>query len=150
MVIPVTSRKRFFERIVRHNRTALPVELRRFANSGSFNLMKVWYDYQRVHFEVAIDQQINRIEIGLHFEDGPASTIAYLAILDSRILEIKELLGHQAELERWTLSWGRIYELHPLGELTDDVAKVCAGRLAAYISVLQPIVVASGVRHERE
>ena len=149
-VIPVTARKRFFDQIIRHNRKVLPAEYQRFTNSGSFNLMKVWFDYQRVHYEVVIDQQISRLEIGLHFEDGPASTMAYLAILDSRILEIKERLGHQAELERWTQSWGRIYELHPLGDLTDGVSSMCAERLAAYISVLQPIIETSGVRHERE
>ena len=93
---------------------------------------------------------IMRIEVGLHFEDGPASTLAYLNILDGRIVELKDVLGHQAELERWTQSWGRVYELHPLEPLTPAVTNRIGERLALYISTLWPIVRAANVRHERE
>ena len=112
--------------------------------------MKVWYGYQRIHFEVVLDQQINRIEVGLHFEDGPASTIAYLELLDGQILALKETLGYQMELERWTQSWGRIYELHPLNELTPDVTRLIANRLDLYIRTLWPIIESAGVQHVRE
>jgi hypothetical protein len=124
--------------------------MRKFTHSGSFNLMKVWYDYQRIHFEVVLDQQINRIEVGLHFEDGPASSLAYIDVLDRRILELKETLGYQTELERWTQSWARMYELHPLTELTDAVTENMACRLDLYIRTLWPIVNTAGVVHLRE
>ena len=57
------------------------------------------------------------IEVGLHFEDGPVSTAAYLAYFDAHIVERKHELGPELELERWTPSWGRIYELVPLTRL---------------------------------
>ena len=149
-VISVVARRRFFDGIVRRCRTSLPPEMRKFTHSGSFNLMKVWYDYQRIHFEVVLDQQINRIEVGLHFEDGPASSLAYIDVLDRRILELKETLGYQTELERWTQSWARMYELHPLTELTDAVTANMAARLDLYIRTLWPIVETAGVVHLRE
>lgn len=149
-VITVVARRRFFDGIVKSCRQSLPGDLRKFTHSGSFNLMKIWYGYQRIHFEVVLDQQINRIEIGLHFEDGPASTIAYLDLLDQRILELKEIFGYQMELERWTQSWGRIYELHPLTELTPDVIATVAARVDLYIRTLWPIVESAGVVHVRE
>jgi len=149
-VIPVADRKRFFASTVRTARGLLPTDLTRFQHHGTFNLMKIWYGYHRIHFEVVLDQQINRIEIGLHFEDGPASTLAYLDLFDRQILEIKETLGHQTELERWTQSWGRIYELWPLENLTAEVGDRTGERLALYIRTLWPVVASSGIVHLRE
>ena len=97
--------------------------------------MKIWFDHYRVHYEVVLDQQINKIELGLHFEDGPASSLAFLALLDRRILEIKDHLGPEIELERWTQSWARLYELRPLVAIDDRVCDDCAKRLAAMICI---------------
>jgi hypothetical protein len=148
-MIPVAARKAFFAGIVSRLRSDLPLDLRNFRHRGDFNLMKVWYDHYRVHYEVVIDQQIGMLEIGLHFEDGPASTLAFLALLDRRILEIKDVLGPQIELERWTQSWARIYELTPLGVIDDEACGHCGERLAALVAYLQPIIAGSGVILER-
>ena len=149
-VISVPDRRRFFAAVARTAKAELPANLAAFHNSGTFNLMKVWFTYQRVHFEVVLDQSIDRIEIGLHFEDGPASSLAYLALLDQHILAIKEVLGVQSDLERWTQSWVRIYELLPLGELTAERGVEVGHRLGLYIKTLWPLVESSGIRHERE
>lgn len=148
-VITVAVRRRFFAAIVKHLRDRLPQDFRRFSHRGDFNLLKIWWDNPRVHFEVVIDQQIDRIEVGLHFEDGPVSTIAYLHALESRVLELKHELGHELELERWTTSWGRIYELSPLETIDDKTTKRIARRVERFIVVLQPIVVAADVPPER-
>jgi hypothetical protein len=147
--IPVGARKAFFGGIVNRLRNELPPELRDFRHRGDFNLMKVWYEHYRVHYEVVIDQQIDKLEVGLHFEDGPASSIAFLAMLDARILEIKDVLGPDVELERWTQSWARIYELMPLGPIDDASCGHCAERLAAMIAYLQPIVRSAPIPLER-
>ena len=148
-VFAVADRRRFFAAIVTHLRKSLPEEHRRFAHRGDFNLMKIWWDNPRVHFEVVIDQQIDRVEVGLHFEDGPASTLAYLRALDARVLELKHELGHHVELERWTASWGRLYELTPLEAIDERAGKRLAPRIERFIGALQPIVEAAGVPPER-
>jgi hypothetical protein len=148
-IIQVQARKAFFAGIVRELNAGLPPELREFRHRGDFNLMKVWYGHYRVHYEVVIDQQIDRIEIGLHFEDGPASTLGFLTLLDARILEIKDRLGPEVELERWTQSWGRIYDLRSLTTLDDWIAIPCGKRLVEFITLLQPMIDASGIRLER-
>ena len=148
-IIPVQARKAFFAGIVRELKAGLPPGYQSFRHRGDFNLMKVWFDHYRVHYEVVIDQQIGMIEIGLHFEDGPASTLGFLALLDARILEIKDRLGPEIELERWTQSWGRIYDLRPLTTLNERITVPCGKRLVELITVLQPIVDASGIRLER-
>jgi hypothetical protein len=148
--IPMNARKAFFSGVIRNLKQSLPSDLARFrSRGGEFDLIKIWYDHYRVHYEVVLDQKINKIEIGLHFEDGPASSAAFLALLDARILEIKDRLGHEVELERWTQSWARIFEHHPLIEPDARVIDLVSRRTQAFIEVLQPIVASSGVRLER-
>jgi hypothetical protein len=134
------NRRDFFAVIVADARANLPPELARFRHRMNSMLLKLDYGNDRIHYEVWADGARGRIEIGLHFEDGPASTMAYLAYFDQRIVEIKHLLGPQIELERWTTSWGHLFESERLGRLDRRLAETVARRLAAQIAVLQPMV----------
>lgn len=147
--IPMRARDAFYARVTQRLRRSLAPELQRFTARPMFNIMKVAYDNERIHYEVVLDVSRRWLEIGLHFEDGPASTIAYLAHFDGRIVELKDLLGPEIEIERWTQSWGRIYELWPLDGVDQAVADRVADRLAAYVSTLQPIVESLGIPPER-
>lgn len=148
--IPMHQRKAFFSGIIEGLSQYLPAELKDFRHrGGDFSLIKIWYDHYRVHYEVALDQQIGKIEIGLHFEDGPASSLQYLALFDAQILEIKDRLGVDVELERWTQSWARIYELRPLTTLDDNMLRTCIERLARFIIEFQPIVAGANIQLER-
>ena len=111
-------------------------------------LLKLDYGHDRIHYEVWADGLRGRLEIGLHFEDGQASTAAYLAYFDARIVEIKHLLGPQIELERWTASWGHLFESEPLARLDRRFAEIVARRLTAQIAVLQPMVEEAAVPRE--
>lgn len=145
----VASRNAFFKRIGEQLARRLPSELAGFTARPYFNIMKVSYANERVHYEVAFDIHRRTMEIALHFEDGPISTLAYLSYFDQRILELKHTLGHQIELERWTVSWGRIYEIWPFDDLDTTTAERVAVRLAEYIAILQPLVEACGIAPER-
>ena len=72
----------------------------------------------------------------------------YLAYFDSRIVEIKHLLGPQIELERWTTSWGHLFESERLDRLDDRFAGMVARRLASQIAVLQPMVEEAAIPRE--
>jgi hypothetical protein len=108
-------------------------------------LLKIDYGNDRIHFEVWVDTLRERIEIGLHFEDGPLSTAAYLEYFDARIVEIKHQLGPTIELERWTPSWGHVFDSLPLVPLDAEFAASAARRLSAQIAFLQPMVVEAAV-----
>lgn len=127
--------------------SSLPPDLTGFHHRANAALLKLDYGNDRVHFEVWIDGARNRVEIGLHFEDGPASTAAYLAFFDARIVEIKHHLGWEIELERWTLSWGHLFESVPLLPLNDAFVDAVADRLSRQITILQPLVVEAAVPH---
>lgn len=145
----VAQRYAFFGRVVERTRQYLPPELAAFSARPAFHLVKLAYGNERIHYEVAVDNSRRLLEIALHFEDGPISTLAYLRWFDPQIVELKDLLGPEIELERWTMSWGRLYELWPLESLARPVADRVAVRLGTYITTLQPRVEEAGITPER-
>ncbi|HEU5432798.1 MAG TPA: hypothetical protein VFU81_14115 [Thermomicrobiales bacterium] len=143
------TRRAFFTEIVDDLRPLLPPELANFSHRANPVLLKIFFDNERVHYEVAAYGQLDALEIGLHFEDGPVSTAAYLAWFDRQIVELKHDLGPQLELERWTATWGHLYEIQPLARLDRRLASATAHRLAALIATLQPLVIAAAIPPER-
>lgn len=137
---PTYSRATFFDDITRYLRVELPEDLRGFRVRQTSFLMKLYYQNERVHFEVWVDPVRQQIEIGLDFEDGAASTAAYLAFFDQRIVEIKEQTGPTLELERWTKTWGHFVEVYPIEPLTRERALMIGDRMVTFLSVLQPLI----------
>ena len=142
-------RRDFFDAVIDRLRVHLPAPLADFRHKASMGQVKVFYGNERVHYEVWTDGQRGQIELGLHFEDGPVSTAAFLTFFDARIVEIKHDLGPELELERWTASWGHLFEIWPLTRLDDALAERAARRLAALIAAVQPLVDAAAVPSER-
>lgn len=149
LAAPVIRRHDFFADVVAHLRPSLADDLQAFQHKLNASLLKVYFDNERIHYEVWANSHTRTIEIGLHFEDGPLSTAAYLAHFDAHIVELKHQLGSEVELERWTSSWGHLFELMPLTTLDARLARQVAGRLAAIIQVLQPLVVSAQIKPER-
>jgi hypothetical protein len=138
---PTLTRRDFFSEVAETARRALPPDERELATRQTMNLLKLHYGANyRVHYEVSIVIEKQYVELGLHFEDGPPSTARLLRHFDACILELKHELGPQAELERWTQSWGHLFELWPLEPLTPAFAARLAERLARYVAVLQPLL----------
>jgi hypothetical protein len=135
------TRRDFFSDIAEETRRLLPPERQGFEQRATMNLLKVHYGANyRIHYEVWINTEKEHVELGLHFEDGPTSTERLLRHFDACILEIKDELGTQVELERWTQSWGHLFELHPLETLDQAFVGRLSMRLVRYISLLQPIL----------
>jgi hypothetical protein len=143
------TRRDFLAEVVDRLRAELPNEFASFHEKRNQHLLKVYYGNEKVHYEVWFINQPRLIEIGLHFEDGPASTAAYLTYFDQYVVELKHELGPEMELERWTQSWGHVYELIPRMPLSERYAAQIGTRLAKYVSILQPLVEAAGIDAER-
>lgn len=140
-IVPLLTRKEFFADLAEQVQRQRPADQRTLESRATMNLLKLHYGANyRIHYEVWINTERGYVELGLHFEDGPASTWQLLQHFDTCILEIKDELGVQAELERWTQSWGHLYELHPLQPLTDDFVTMLAERVVRFIAILQPIL----------
>ena len=122
-------------------RQQLPLELQDFQVAGpTMNLVKFHYGHRAIHYEVWVNGRDRHIEIGLHFEDGPESTEQLLLWLDRHILELKHELGPETELERWTQSWGHLYQHLPYQPLTEALAEEIGRRLARFIVVVEPLL----------
>jgi hypothetical protein len=138
---PVLTRKEFFAELTETIRRMLPADRQALETRATMNLLKLHYGANyRIHYEVWINAERGFVELGLHFEDGPASTALLLRHFDAFIFEIKDELGVEAELERWTQSWGHLFEIHPIQPLTDDFISALAARVVRYIDILQPIL----------
>ncbi|MGB2694289.1 MAG: hypothetical protein WBD55_03775 [Dehalococcoidia bacterium] len=106
-----------------------------------WSLLNVWFDQPTVHYEVWVQKKNARIEIGLHFEGERDDNYRWAEVLAGRALEIQAQLGPTVELEEWTSSWTRLHETLVLdGKLNETLAAEVAGRLAAFIEVLEPIM----------
>jgi hypothetical protein len=138
---PLTRRDFFSDLTAAVQTTLASRDERELTAHQTMNLLKLHYGANyRVHYEVWISTDKGHVELGLHFEDGPASTERLLRHFDACIIELKHELGPDAELERWTQSWGHLFELHPLEPLSASFAARLGERVARYIDVLQPLL----------
>ena len=118
---------------------SLPLELRGFEHRRSHGVMKFHYGRPETHFETWRHSGQGRMEVGLHFEGSRDLNSAGLEFFRAHMVEVKGGLP-RAELEPWDRGWARLYETFPAAELDLDVLDETAGRLAAYIVSLQPLV----------
>jgi hypothetical protein len=137
---PLLTRRDFFHDVAEALPPLLPESLRGFQTYTTRNLLKLSYGHSRIHYEVWANARDRHIEIGLHFEDGPDSTERLLRFFDAHIIEIKHELGPGFELERWTNSWGHLFQLLPYQPLTDKLTQEISLMLARMIILLQPML----------
>ena len=107
---------------------------------GEEDLVQVWFGNPALHYEIWIRSRLATIEIGLHFEAEPLTNARLLAAFRARDRAVRRALGSDARIEDWDKGWARIWE--PVSFERLDVALLAhvATRLAAYISVLEPIL----------
>ena len=134
------TRREFFAAVRDRLQVRLPAERQNIRFQTSHRQMKLYYSQYKLHYEVWTNGRDHHIEIGLHFEEGPESTEALIRFFDQHILEIKHELNPDVELERWTNSWGRIFQLLPYQPLTEELAVDVGDRLRDMIVVLQPLL----------
>jgi hypothetical protein len=121
-------------------RGKLPAGLKDYDYRLFGSWLKVFYGEPRVHFELWFYGHDARYEIGLHFEADQQTNRMLLDYFDSRLVEVKDELGPEIELEQWTKTWSRLYEVHPV--ISDDAILLerATDRMAEVIRVLQPLL----------
>jgi hypothetical protein len=118
----------------------LPIELRGFeSRRGPGRLLKLHYGRPEAHFEAWHHTAVGRFEVGLHFEGRAEFNAAAFDHFRRRMLEVKAGLP-RAELEPWDKGWARLYETVPAPFLSDELVALAGGRLATFITTLQPML----------
>lgn len=131
----------FFQALASSLAQRLPGPMKEFhAVRGPGRLLKIHYGHPETHFEVWHHRAVGRLEVGLHFEGPSGLNSAGHAFFRTRIVEIKSALP-RAELEPWDRGWARLYETAPAPELSERTLGLAVERLAAYATVLQPMLI---------
>lgn len=131
----------FLDLVVRETRPQLPSSLRAFHTWKRYTLVQLYYARRSIHYEVWVrGGNVHALEIGLHCEADAATNMRLLARLYDYMFEIQDALGSRVEAEQWTKSWTRVHELVPYDKLDEATARESGKRLAALITVLQPII----------
>lgn len=134
----------FLNLVAQETRAALPTSLRRFHTWKRYTLVQLYYRQRKIHYEVWVrGGNVHALEIGLHCEADAATNTRLLALLDAHMFEIRHVLGERVESEQWTKSWTRVHELVPYQKLDAATARDTAQRIAAMITVLEPIIAPS-------
>lgn len=119
-------------------RERLPDEIRDFQWEASF-LAKLWFGNHDLHYEITPRERAGVIEIGLHFESDPLTNARLLAAFQANANVVRSALP-QAKLEQWDRGWCRVWEALPYRRADLDLARELAGRVAAYVVALEPIL----------
>ena len=121
-------------------RPLVPRDLREFRSGAQWSyLVKIHYGNRDLHYEASHRARLHTVEIGLHFEADDLTNARLLGAFRAHERKIHRKLP-TARFEEWDRGWTRIWE--PVAyerfdaALRDDLAE----RLAAYISVLEPVL----------
>lgn len=126
-------------------RARLPPDLHRFTYKAHGSLAQLHFGDPKVHYEAWFHWRTGRIELGLHFEREERTNDLLFRWFDRHILEIKDELGPEVELERWDRGWARLYETWPCEKVDPRFRAEMVRRLAQIIAVLQPMLEAMAV-----
>lgn len=111
----------------------LPSSLQGAHTRIRYGMLQLHYGNPRIHYEVWLVHKTGRIEIGLHFEADREANHARATELAERVLELREVLGPEVELEEWTPSWTRLHLTLPLGKLDAALSAEVADKLASIV-----------------
>jgi hypothetical protein len=102
---------------------------------------KFWFQRRQFHFEVLLRKR-KYVEAALHLEEAdPHMNRSVCRYLRKRWKNIQKQLGKDMTMgRRGTKGWRHVSEHFPRTELTEDYVGKVAQRIAAYISVLEPMV----------
>jgi len=113
----------------------LPDELRPPQSRIRYGMLQLHYGDPRIHYEVWLVRKTGLIEVGLHFEADRDMNLARAEGLAQRVLELREFLGPDAEIEQWSPSWTRLHLTVPIRALDDALCDEVAGRLASLLRI---------------
>lgn len=120
-------------------RDRVPVDLRSFRYEAVSFQSKLWFGNKALHYEIWPRERLGTIEIGLHFEADPLTNARLLAAFAANAKAIHRTLA-DARIEEWDKGWARVWEALPHRRPDAELASLLAGRLASYVTALEPIL----------
>ncbi len=103
-------------------------------------MAKLWSGNRQLHYEAWMRDRLGVIEIGLHFEADTLTNARLIAAFRAHERAIRRALGADARIETWDRGWARVWEPIPLAMLDQLFLERIGGRIAAYITALEPLL----------
>lgn len=131
--------KDFLQGVAERTRKSLPEDYRDFKSRRRGSLIQFWYAVPKIHYEVWVQRQRGRVEVGLHLEAKKRLNDQLLRFFAQRFIGVQAELDPNVELEQWTRSWGRVHCFIPFEHLDETLCNEVAEKLARMIVVLEPM-----------
>jgi hypothetical protein len=110
-------------------------------HSTAYSYMaQLWSGNKQLHYEAWIRDRLGVIEIGLHFEADTLTNARLLAAFRAHERAIRRALGPDVRIETWDKGWARVWEPVALATLDRAFVERIGGRIAAYVSALEPLL----------
>jgi hypothetical protein len=104
------------------------------------NQAKLWSGNKQLHYEAWIRDRLGVIEVGLHFEPDAHTNARLLPAFRAHERAIRRALGADVRIETWDKGWARVWEPVELAILDRAFLERIAGRIAAYVTALEPLL----------
>jgi hypothetical protein len=118
----------------------IPAECSLIHSIAYSNQAKLWSGNKQLHYEAWIRDRLGVIEIGLHFEADTLTNARLLAAFRAHERAIRRALGPDVRIEAWDKGWARVWEPVALATLDRAFVERIGGRIAAYVSALEPLL----------
>lgn len=103
-------------------------------------MAKLWSGNRQLHYEAWLRDRLGVIELGLHFEADTLTNARLLAAFRAHERAIRRSLGEDVRIETWDRGWARVWEPVALVTLDRAFLERIGGRIAAYVTALEPIL----------
>jgi hypothetical protein len=126
--------------VVERAQIGLPSGLPPIHSLAYASMAKLWSGNKLLHYEAWLRERLGVIELGLHFEADALTNARLLAAFRARERAIHRALGTEVRIETWDRGWARVWEPVALVPLDQEFLERIGGRIAAYISALEPVL----------
>ena len=130
----------FLRGVVENVLEEIPAGLPPIHSTAHSNMAKLWSGNKQLHYEAWIRDRLGVIEVGLHFEADALTNARLLAAFRAHERAIHRSLGEDVRIETWDRGWARVWEPIALVTLDRAFLQRIAGRIAAYVTALEPVL----------
>jgi hypothetical protein len=136
--LPRLDSRTFLRGVVDLVQDGIPANCSPIHSIAYSNQAKLWSGNKLLHYEAWIRDRLGVIEIGLHFETDTLTNARLLAAFRAHERAIRRALGPDVRIETWDRGWARVWEPIALATLDRAFLELIGGRIAAYITALEP------------
>jgi len=140
--LPKLDSRTFLRSVIKIVVDEVPSDFPAFHSTAYSYMAQMWSGNKQLHYEAWIRDRLGVIELGLHFEADALTNARLLAAFRARERSIRRALGTDVRIEGWDKGWARVWEPVALVTLDGPFLDHIGTRISAYVTALEPILLA--------